>query len=324
MRQDNRLILSVILPLSVAAVLIIGQMYGCDGGGGGASSGTLQVAISDSPAFRDFSSVHIRVNKIAVVPAGKENSPDNDPGLPVIADFTASGGQDVNILKLHFLQQHLGTAIIPSGTYNQVRLILAANPATAPYNNYFMLAGASSQTALTTPSAQHTGVKIIGRFTVAAGTLNTILLEFNPDSAIVKAGQSGQNNLKPTGIRIQQIYTGLNLATGSISGTIRSPAFATWSSASVSIMPRTPSAPALIAGDVFSNYSSPNIWKAPFIAYVPPNGSSLMPSTSYKVFVSVTNPAGKFRVYSSPALSVTVNNDTVIPPNGSVDLVLGP
>jgi len=325
MKHDNKLIFSVTVPLVVAAVLTIGQMYGCDGGGGGGTStGTLQVAITDSPAFRDFSSVHIRVNKIAVVPAGKENSPDNDPGLPVIADFTASGGQDVNILKLHFLQQQLGTAVIPAGTYNQVRLILAANPSTAPFNNYFILAGASSQTELTTPSAQQSGVKILGRFTVAAGTLNTILLEFNPDSAIVKAGQSGQNNLKPTGIRIQQIYTGLNLATGSISGTIRSPSFATWSSAAVSIVPRNPPAPALVTGDVFSNFSSPNVWKAPVITYVPPNNSSLMPSSSYKVFINVSKPAGKFRVYSSPAVSVTANNDSAIPPSGTADLLLGP
>ena len=305
-------------------VLAIGQLPGCGGGGGGsaATTGTLQVGITDSPAFRDFSSVHIRVTKVAVVPAGKENANDNDPGLPVIADFTASGGQDVDILKLHFLQQLLGEAVIPAGTYNQVRLILAPNQPNL--NNYFILAGSTTKTPLTTPSAQQTGVKIVGRFTVTAGTLNTILLEFNPDAAIVKAGNSGNNNLKPTGIRIQQVLTGLNTTTGSISGMIRSPGFATWSSATISVVPRNPAAPALVSGDVFSNFSSPSVWKAPFIAYVPPNGSAMMSSTSYKVFINVVKPGNKFRVYSSPSITVQANTDNPVPPSGTPNLILAP
>jgi hypothetical protein len=322
MRRRDHLAVAGLL-LFIAAALSLGQLSGC-GGGGGTPAGTLQVGITDSPAFLDFSSVHIKVVKVAVVPAGRENLPDTDPGLPVIADFTGIGGVDVNILKLHFLQQLLGTAVVPPGSYTQVRLILAANPATAPFNNYFILAGSSTPIALTTPSAQETGVKIVGHFTVTAGTLNTILLEFNPDTAIVKAGQSGQNNLKPTGIHIQQIFTALNMATGSISGTIRSPAFATWSSATVSIVPRNPAAPAIVSGDVFSNFSSPSVWKAPFIAYVPPTSSPLMPSQFYKVFVSVVNPAGKFQLYSSPAVTVTVNTPSTVPPAGTANLTLGP
>ncbi|GFE62745.1 DUF4382 domain-containing protein [Geobacter sp. AOG2] len=326
MRKNIRLVIAG-LPLIVLAALALGQLPGCGGGGSGSgtsSTGTLRVAITDSPAFLTYSSVHIKVDKIAVVPAGKEGFADTDPGLPVIADFTASGGQDVNILKLHFLQQLLGSAVIPAGTYSQVRLILHANPSTAPYNNYLILASSSGQIALTTPSAQQTGVKIVGRFTVAAGVLNTIMLEFNPDTAIVRAGNSGQYNLKPTGIHIQQIMGDLNTATGSISGMVRSPGFATWSSARVSIVPRSPAATAIVTGDIFSNYSSPGVWKAPFIAYVPPNSSMLMPSASYKVFVSVTGPAGKFLNYSSQALTVSANTDTSVSPDGVAGLELAP
>jgi len=307
-----------------AAALLFGQIAGCGGGGGSVPVGALQVAIADSPAFPAYSSVHIKVVKVAVVPAGMEGAQDNDPGLPVIADFTGSGGMDVNILKLHFLQQLLGTAVIPAGSYTQVRLFLAANPAAPPFNNYFIPAGSSTQVPIDTPSGQQSGEKIVGRFTVAFGTLNTILLEFNPDTAIVPAGQSGHFNLKPTGIHIQQILTGLNLATGSISGTIRSPAFATWSSATFSIVPRNPAAPAIVAGDVFSNFSSPSVWKTPFLAFVPPTGSSLMPSSSYKVFVSVLNPAGKFLQYSSSSITVTVNTSSPVPPAGTANLTLAP
>ena len=308
--------------LLLTGTLVYLGIPGCGGGSGGGSAptGTLQVGITDSPAFRDFSSVHIRIDKVVVVPAGKEKAQDNDPGLPVIASFP--GGVDVDILKLHFFQQLLGTAVVPAGTYNQVRLVLAPNPPSGPpFNNYFTLTGnPTQQVALTTPSAQQTGVKIVGRFTVIAGVLNTILLDFNPNEAIVMRGSSGQNNLKPTGIRIMQTFTSLTNA-GSISGTIRSPAFSTWSSATFSVAPRNPAASAIVAGTVFSNFSSPSVWKAQFTTYVPPNGSSLMPSANYRVFVAV---GSKFQPYSSLLLTVTAGNDTQVPPNGIVNLTPAP
>jgi hypothetical protein len=301
------------------------QLSGCGGGSGSPPTGTLQVNIADSPAFRDFSSVHINIKEVRVVPNGKENARDNDPGLPLIVDFdpgNTGNGRDVNILKFHFLQEILGSAVIPAGRYNQVRLILEPNPKSAPFNNYFILTdNPTEQVALTTPSAQQSGLKIVGKFTVTAGVLNTILLDFDPNEAIVERGQTGQDNLKPTGIRISQIYSSLANA-GSISGVLRSPAFATWSSATVSVAPRgsagSPASNAVTAGTIFSNFSSPSVWKAPFTAYVPPNGTTVMPSPYYRVFVD----AGvKFGVYSSPLVSVTAGADT---PLGDVLLTLAP
>lgn len=318
--------------LLLLGILSLAQLPGCGGGDGGSIPvGNLQVAITDSPAFRDFSSVHIRIDKVMVVPKGKESAPDTDPGLMTVATFP--GGVDVNIMKLHFLQQVLGSALIPPGTYNQVRLILAPNPATAPFNNYFILAGNNQPpVALTTPSAQESGVKINGHFTVTMGVLNAILLEFNPNEAIVKRGVTGEANLKPTGIRIVQVFSSLANA-GSISGLIHTPAFnlhssATfkpWSSAMVSIVPRTPAAGAISSGVVFSNFSSPDVWKAPFVAYVPPNGSTGMPSANYKVFVQafrdtkLSTPT--FQLFSSSLMTVTAaNQDFQVPPNGIITL----
>lgn len=317
----NRKVLAgtILAAFLLVAILTMMQLPGCGGGdgGGGTPSGSLKVAITDSPAFRDFSSVHIRIDKVVVVPAGMENTPDSDPGLLTIADFTSQGGVDVDILSLHFLQQVLvPTALIPPGTYNQVRLILAPNPSSAPFNNYFILAGSSQQVALTTPSAQETGVKIVGRFTVMSGVLSTILLDFDPNKAIVKRGKSGQNNLKPTGIRIIQILTSLENA-GSISGLIHTPVFnlhssstfRSWSSAMVTVRKNTTD---IVSGAVFSNFSSPDVWKGPFTAFVPAG-------SGYKVFVDTfrdTNlkvPA-PFQRYSSPLITVTQGVDTPVPP----------
>ncbi len=310
------------------AVLVFVQLSGCGGGGGGTSStGTLKVLITDAPAFQDFSSVHIKVDRVVVVPAGKEGVADTDPGLLTVP--MPGGSVDVDIMKLHFLQQLLGTAQIPAGKYNQVRLILAPNPPAAPFNNYFILAGGSQQVALTTPSAQETGVKINGHFTVTAGVLNTILLDFNPNTAIVKRGQTGQDNLKPTGITLSQIYSSLTNS-ASISGLIHSPVFnphssATfkpWSSATVSVVPRNPATSAITSGVVFSNFSGLGVWKAPFTAYVPTNGSAAMPSANYRVFVDA---GSRFRLYSSPLMTVTtVGQEYPVPPNGVVWLVSGP
>ncbi len=325
----NRNLLTGGIVAAFLFALALVQLSGCGGGGGGslpaASVGTLQVNISDSPAFRDFSSVHINIKEVRVVPNGKENARDNDPGLPVIFDFdpgNTGNGRDVNIMKLHFLQEVLGAAVIPAGKYSQVRLILEPNPKNGPFRNYFILTdNPTEQIALTTPSAQQTGVKIVGRFTVTPGILNTILLDFDPNEAIVKLGQTGQDNLKPTGIRISQIYSSLANA-GSISGMIRSPAFATWSSATVSVAPRgpagSPTASAVTAGTIFSNFSSPSVWKAPFTAYVPPNDTTVMPLAYYRVFVDA---GAKFGVYSSPLVSVTSGVDT---PLGNVQLNLAP
>lgn len=310
------------------AGLTFGQLSGC--GGGSASTGTLQMAITDSPAFLSFSSVHIKIVKVMAVPVGREGAPDNDPGLLTVASFPS--GLDVDILKLHFLQQILGTVQVPAGTYHQVRLILAANPPASPFNNYFIVAGSSNQVALTTPSAQQTGVKINGTFTVAPGVLNSVLLDFNPNEAIVIRGQSGQNNLKPTGIRISQVFSSLDNA-ASISGIIRAPlfnplssaTFRPWSSATVSVVPRNGAATAISSGVVFSDYSGAGVWKAPFVAYVPSNGSAAMPSANYRVFVQAFRDTAQqnaaFRLYSSPLISVTASGtDYPVPPDGTVQL----
>lgn len=322
MERQKKSVFWVVMVLGAAIAAAV-LFYGC-GGGGSSSTGTLKVAITDSPAFRDYSSVHINITKVMAVPAGKENVGDNGAGLVTVAEFP--DGLDVNILKLHFLQQVLGTVQLPAGNYNQVRLILAANPASAPFKNYFMLAGSDTQVALTAPSAQQTGVKINGKFSVASGVLTTVLLDFDPNTAIVMRGATGMDNLKPTGIRLMQVYGPLALDTSaSISGMIRTAAFMPFSSASVSITPRGPAASAISAGTVYANYSGAGVWKAPFVAYVPPNGTTATPSSNYRVFIQGYRDKqlqnASFQLYSSPLMSVTsAGVDYPVPPNGIVTL----
>ncbi len=316
----------------LASALLVMQLHGCGGGGGGGggggtATGTLQVAITDSRAFPNLSSVHITIDRVVAVPAGKEGLADDDPGLPVIVTFP--GGLDVDILNLHFLPQILGTTNIPAGSYNQIRLILAANHQ-PNLSNYVVLTDNHNQKIpLTTPSAQQTGLKVVGKFTVTPGAFNTIVLDFNPNDAIVVTG-NGKIILKPTGIRINQVFNSLDNA-GGVTGMIRSPLFSPWSSATVSVLPRDPAGAAVTAGVVFSNFSSPSVWKAPFAALLPPNGSAVMPSTNYKVFVQAYRNTGLlnpvFDLYSSPGFAVLKGVDIPVPGRGTVPagtVLLGP
>jgi Domain of unknown function (DUF4382) len=322
--KKNSLTIIISAAILLLSSLMLMQIPGCGGGGGGGgvgtSTGTLQASITDSPAHPNFDSIHLTIDRVVVVPAGKEGLADNDPGLPVIAAFPA--GLGVDILNLHFVPQILGTLTIPAGRYSQVRLILAPDMPTI--NNYVILTrNPAVRVPLKTPSAQESGLKIVGNFTVTAGAFNTILLDFNPENAIVIAGNSGNIILKPTGIRIMQVFNSLANA-GSVFGTIRSPLFASWSSATFSVVPRNPAASAVTAGVVFSNFSSPSVWKAPFSAFLPANGSAAVPSANYKVFVQAFRDTPSliptFGLYSSPVFTVTTGVDTPVPPDGVVPL----
>jgi len=107
----------------------------------------------------------------------------------------------------------LGEAPLSAGTYQQVRLVLAANGSAPPWANSVVLTSTATETALKTPSGQQSGYKIIGPFTVQAGTLVDLVLDFNACKSIVVAGASGKYLLKPVVTAIAEAVS------GSISGT---------------------------------------------------------------------------------------------------------
>jgi hypothetical protein len=318
--MDKKLISTVCAVCLVVSGFLLLQISGCGGGSDNTRTGVLKMGITDAPAAPlTFDSVHVMVDKVVVVPAGREGLADDNPALPVVATFP--NGVDVDILSLHFLPQILGSATIPAGSYSQVRLILAPNQPTL--NNYAIVTGDPTHRALTTPSAQETGLKIIGKFTVTAGVINTVLLDFNPNTAIVRAGNSGQLILKPTGIRILEVSNSL-ANSGAVTGQIVSSPFATWSSATVTAVQRNPSGSTVASGTVFSNFTSsnPGVWSAPFTVFLPPNGSAAVPSANYKLFVQAFSHTAAqspvFSLYSSPPFSVTAGVDTSVPPSGTV------
>ena len=338
--MSGRLRTSILL-LSALGALV--QLQGC-GGGSAASPTSLQVGITNGssasatttaaaavrtavaasqvvPSPTTYSSIVLSIKAIQLVPVGSDpQTPAESAGLPVIP--LANAPVSVDISTLHYLQQVLGQAVIPPGTYNQVRLVLSDNPRGQTPVNYVTLNGSNTKIPLDTPSGQQSGVKILGRFEVKTGVINAIVLSFDPAAAIVTTG-NGNYVLKPTGIRIDQVASLLSNF-GSITGTIHTPifnphssaTFRSWSSAAVSVVPRDPAAPVLAAGIVFSNFSSPSVWKASFTINVPPNSTPpLMPSQSYKVFVQAYKDTRSlvpvFQLYSSPSIVVPSAGTTI-------------
>lgn len=193
------------------------SMAACDGGGSssaGSSDGTLQVALTDAVDPR-FDEAWITIREVRAVPAAGEGPANGE--APLVAAF--SPPLVVNVLDLAYRQQLLGEALIPAGSYTQLRLVLEENdPATTPAN-YVVLAGQSTMIPVKTPSGQESGLKIIGRYVVAGGETTAVALDFDPSRAIVEAGGSGQWIFKPTGIRMVQMDE--VLATyGAISGSV--------------------------------------------------------------------------------------------------------
>ena len=200
----------------VCVSLVLSTAVGCGGGGndGGAGNGTLRVAITDQ-AGGPYAEVHIAISEVRVVPAGDSGT---QAGLPLIVAYDPP--LDIDILTLQYQHEVLGQALIPAGDYNQVRLVLAPNdPSAEPVNFLTLVSDPATKIPLRTPSGQQSGLKILGQFTVDPAALQTIVLDFDPAKAIVEAGNSGNYNLKPTGIRIIEV---LNLPPGfgALAGTV--------------------------------------------------------------------------------------------------------
>ncbi len=310
MFQKTLSVLKVSTVLAATTMALL-QVQGCSGGGGSsASTGTLKLAITDK-ASTDFQNVVISIREIRVVPAGKENAPDNDPALPVVVSFATP--KVIDVMQLQFVQQALGDVVLPAGTYSQIRLILEPNPngQQQPANYLVLTSDPTNKIPLTTPSAQQTGLKILGPFEIKPDTINALMIDFDPNTAIVARG-NGAYNFKPTGIRLVRMSDMLTQF-GSISGTVSS-TFKDWSSATVSVKRRGDinDADPIAAGKIFSNYTS-GAWQSPFTTFVPPSN----PTVSYKTFIS----ANGFRLYSSSAVSVVQGQTTDL---GTIPLVKAP
>lgn len=190
---------------SIAALLAAGALSllaGCGGGGGASSTGTLNVSLTDAPSC-GYDEVNITVDHVEI---------SNDDGATWIQIPVDAGLEKFNLLDYtNGALKTIGSAPLPAGTYNQVRLVLKDNEDT-PLANTLVLTSDAGKTEipLKTPSAQQSGLKmvIIGSLTVQAGTEADLVLDFNACKSIVVAGSSDKYILKPVVKAVAMVVSG--------------------------------------------------------------------------------------------------------------------
>ncbi len=147
------------------------------GDDGNAEQPRLEVRLTDSPA--DY-------EKVIVDVIGLEVRVGDDDFLQL--DETYAGSYDLLELT-NGIDTLLANTTLPAGELTEVRLILGEE-------NYVQID--SQLIAITTPSAQQSGLKIkLKDATLAPDKSYLLLLDFDAGRSVVEAGNSGNYNLKP-------------------------------------------------------------------------------------------------------------------------------
>lgn len=212
-----------LFPVAAAAVL---SLAACGGGGGSSpvpsgSTGTATVstALVDAP-FRTsggtVSAVNVTISKVELVGSGS----------PIVL-ATYSPSKPINLLDYQTAPLQLGSASVPAGQYQQLRLVLDTSAASSasvvvngvPYPLTIPSATGSGGfgNATSTDSgdgAGTSGIKVNVGLNAQAGGIYAYLIDWNAAESIVQTG-NGAYLMKPV-----LVATAQNVA-GSIGGTVK-------------------------------------------------------------------------------------------------------
>ena len=213
-----KLLSNLKLALGGVAVATLAACGGGGGGGGGGESGTLKLALTDAPSC-GYDSVNVTIEKVRVHQSGTAS--DTDGGW---SEIVLSPALRVDLLALqNGALAELGQVTLPTGSYNQMRLVLADNNGASSPANWVRLTSDQSVVELKTPSGQQSGVKA-KQFNVdiAANQLANFVIDFDACKSVVTTG-SGKYILKPQLTVIPRYVSGVagfvdtSLVTGSTS-----------------------------------------------------------------------------------------------------------
>jgi len=209
----------------VIALCFVGIATGCGGSGSSmsvtpmSSTGTVSVSISDPPSCKHpngtFEHVYITVRSVQAHTSA--NATDSTPGWQELAPDLGSKPIQVDLFstaQTNCVLAQLGSASLPAGDYQQIRLLLVSNSPGAgdavpsinacAGNGYnCVVLGDNTIHELALSSEANTGLKIPpgqivgGPLSVAAGQSVDLNIDFNACASIVQQGNGGFR-LKPT------------------------------------------------------------------------------------------------------------------------------
>lgn len=188
----------------ISASLLATLAAGCGGGSGSApGGGTMSASITDAPAC-GYDHVYVTVADIGV------NSALDGSGS--WTDIVLATPVKIDLLSLtNGALESVGETPLAAGTYQQLRLKLLPNDPSSPtLNNSVVPSGSTTEVAMKTPSAAQSGIKVNtrGPFTVQAGTLVDLVLDFNACKSVVTTGRSkGASVNSATGYLLKPVIT---------------------------------------------------------------------------------------------------------------------
>lgn len=175
------------------AVMAIAFVSGCGGGSGGGSgasagTGTMNIRLADAPD-PTITSIDLVFSKLEAKVGNKWQE------IP-LADET------VNLLDLTEEDMLLGSAVLPAGNYNQIRLFPSSATVTDSDGTHNVNIG----------SAANTGIKVNINAELPSNAVQTLLLDFNVDKSLIKQG-NGQYRLQPVLVGVIKTLSGTIVGT---------------------------------------------------------------------------------------------------------------
>ena len=210
-----------LLSAVVAILGIAGIIVSCSGGSTNhmvSGMGTVNVSISDPPSCMppngQFTHVYVTVRSVQAHISATAD--DNSSGWQELAPQLANAPMQIDLFskpQTTCILAQLGSASLPAGSYQQIRLLLVSNSPGAgdavPSNNacagngfncvvedttiHELLLSSQANTGLKIPPGQIVG----GPLQVTAGQSVDLNIDFNACASIVRQG-NGQFRLKPT------------------------------------------------------------------------------------------------------------------------------
>ena len=168
----------LVLPL----LLLVSAALGCSHQSG-VPMGTVRVQLTDAPGVVD--ALHLKIVGVSAHRSGGEVS-SGDTTEVLLGEGWENLSSDTTSVDLMTLRNGvistLAVALVPSGHYTQLRLLLAPDGVTYP---------------LVTPSGLQSGIKLIHGFDVPAGGEIELTLDFDAQKSVIETG-AGTWMLKPT------------------------------------------------------------------------------------------------------------------------------